>query len=184
VEKMKKVQSQGPYFIAGWSLGGAIALEMVKQLEEAGEKVAFLGLFDSPCLRRPGGSFEKPPICTVKHPQNYLLEFTLQGELGYIREYVSDQEMIRILEKVNGIDEMWPAAVDYLEKHGTAAESIKKVIAENGLPYYNYDRASIKELIHSLNMTRHCSTPVINISLPEKSRPRSITLKPLNRKTS
>lgn len=151
IEKIKKLQPHGPYSIAGWSLGGTIAFEMVKQLEKNGEKTAFLALFDSPCLRRPGGSFEKPPPGPL---QNFLLEFTLRGELQYIREYVSDKEMIRNLEKVTGIDDLWPTVVDYLEENDTATESIKKIIREHGLPYFNFEQASIKELIHSLNVTR------------------------------
>jgi len=43
IEKIKKVQPKGPYYIAGWSLGGTIAFEMTLQLEKTGEKVSFLG---------------------------------------------------------------------------------------------------------------------------------------------
>jgi thioesterase domain-containing protein/acyl carrier protein len=47
IEKVKTLQPCGPYFIAGWSIGGTIAFEMVKQWEALGEKVGFLGLIDS-----------------------------------------------------------------------------------------------------------------------------------------
>ncbi|MGE5340435.1 MAG: type I polyketide synthase [Candidatus Omnitrophota bacterium] len=47
IRTMKKNQSQGPYRIAGWSLGGVIAHEMAAQLEQVGEEVDFLGLIDS-----------------------------------------------------------------------------------------------------------------------------------------
>jgi amino acid adenylation domain-containing protein len=48
IEKIKKIQTRGPYWISGWSLGGTIALEMAIQLEQTGEEIAFLALFDSP----------------------------------------------------------------------------------------------------------------------------------------
>ena len=47
-EKIRKIQPHGPYFIAGWSIGGTIAFEMVRQLEEAGETPGFLALIDAP----------------------------------------------------------------------------------------------------------------------------------------
>ncbi|MCC6923196.1 MAG: amino acid adenylation domain-containing protein, partial [Nitrosomonas sp.] len=40
-------QPEGPYVLLGWSLGGALAMEIARQLETAGETVAFLGLIDS-----------------------------------------------------------------------------------------------------------------------------------------
>ncbi|MCP5047592.1 MAG: non-ribosomal peptide synthetase, partial [bacterium] len=47
IEKIKKVQPNGPYLLAGWSLGGVIAFEMARQLEQMNEDVRFLGLMDS-----------------------------------------------------------------------------------------------------------------------------------------
>jgi thioesterase domain-containing protein/acyl carrier protein len=48
IETMKKVQPDGPYFIAGWSLGGTIAFEIAARLELMNEQIGFLGLIDSP----------------------------------------------------------------------------------------------------------------------------------------
>ena len=45
--EMKKVQAEGPYYIGGYSFGGLVAFEMARQLESAGEEVAFLGLLDT-----------------------------------------------------------------------------------------------------------------------------------------
>ena len=38
----------GPYRLLGYSFGGLVAFEMARQLEAAGESVAFLGMFDVP----------------------------------------------------------------------------------------------------------------------------------------
>jgi acyl-CoA synthetase (AMP-forming)/AMP-acid ligase II/thioesterase domain-containing protein/acyl carrier protein len=45
-----KIQPHGPYALAGYSLGFAIAFEIAKQLEARGERVEFLGCIDAtPC---------------------------------------------------------------------------------------------------------------------------------------
>lgn len=48
VGSIKQHQAKGPYAIAGYSLGSTVAFEIGKRLEAAGEKVAFLGMLDSP----------------------------------------------------------------------------------------------------------------------------------------
>ena len=45
---IRKKQPQGPYAIAGYSLGSSVAFEVAKLLEDAGQDVKFLGLIDSP----------------------------------------------------------------------------------------------------------------------------------------
>ena len=64
VAALTTVQPRGPYYIAGWSLGGPVAFEMACQLREAGEEVAYLGLIDATLPvngRLPGGvSMVKP----------------------------------------------------------------------------------------------------------------------------
>lgn len=47
VNLIRKRQSRGPYFLAGYSFGGAVAYEMACILQREGENVAFLGLFDT-----------------------------------------------------------------------------------------------------------------------------------------
>lgn len=47
LQAMRNIQTQGPYFLLGWSAGGMIAYEIAQQLYRAGEKVAFLGILDT-----------------------------------------------------------------------------------------------------------------------------------------
>ncbi|HEX4381995.1 MAG TPA: amino acid adenylation domain-containing protein, partial [Myxococcales bacterium] len=51
--EVRAVQSQGPYFLAGYCGGGIVAYEMARQVRAAGEKVAALILID---LRSPGST--------------------------------------------------------------------------------------------------------------------------------
>ncbi|MDH0605981.1 thioesterase domain-containing protein, partial [Pseudomonas sp. GD03869] len=48
VEQLLQVQPQGPYYLAGWSLGGNLAMDVAHRLEQAGHYVGFLGWIDAP----------------------------------------------------------------------------------------------------------------------------------------
>ncbi|WHZ20161.1 MAG: polyketide synthase module [Rhodanobacteraceae bacterium] len=54
VAEIRKVQPHGPYFLAGGSMGGAIAYEIAQQLSSDGEPIGMLALFDTygPANRR------------------------------------------------------------------------------------------------------------------------------------
>jgi aspartate racemase len=47
IEALRVVQPQGPYLLAGHSMGGIIAFEMSQQLQQQGQEVALLALIDS-----------------------------------------------------------------------------------------------------------------------------------------
>jgi amino acid adenylation domain-containing protein len=57
--EIRRIQPQGPYWLAGWSFGGHVAFEMAVSLESAGDRVGFLGLLDTRAPSpgsRPAGS--------------------------------------------------------------------------------------------------------------------------------
>jgi thioesterase domain-containing protein len=47
LKAIRQVQANGPYLLAGWSLGGMIAYEVAHQLLTAGEAVRFVGMIDT-----------------------------------------------------------------------------------------------------------------------------------------
>lgn len=47
VERMRLVRPDGPYLLAGLCAGGVIAFEMARQLQDAGQHVAFVGIIDA-----------------------------------------------------------------------------------------------------------------------------------------
>jgi amino acid adenylation domain-containing protein len=47
IEAIRSVQSEGPYLLGGWSMGGEIAFEMAQQLHLQGQNVALLALLDA-----------------------------------------------------------------------------------------------------------------------------------------
>ena len=48
---IRHLQPHGPYQLLGWSMGGVLAVSIARLLEDAGQRVAFVGLLDS----YPGG---------------------------------------------------------------------------------------------------------------------------------
>jgi iturin family lipopeptide synthetase A len=47
VEELKQFQAEGPYFLAGFCLGGLLALEVAQQLTEQGKEVALVAMIQS-----------------------------------------------------------------------------------------------------------------------------------------
>jgi thioesterase domain-containing protein len=47
VAEIRKVQPRGPYHIIGFSAGGTVGYEMARQLQQAGETVALLGIIET-----------------------------------------------------------------------------------------------------------------------------------------
>jgi amino acid adenylation domain-containing protein len=47
-ERIRAAQPAGPYRLSGWSMGGVIAFEIARRLEQAGAEVAMLALLDAP----------------------------------------------------------------------------------------------------------------------------------------
>lgn len=47
IEEVREVHPEGPYMLGGWSLGGTIAFEMARQLDQSGADVELLVLIDS-----------------------------------------------------------------------------------------------------------------------------------------
>ncbi|KRV50205.1 peptide synthetase [Wenjunlia vitaminophila] len=48
VEAIRRTQPSGPYAVAGYSYGGAVAFEIAKRLEADGDEVGFVGIFNLP----------------------------------------------------------------------------------------------------------------------------------------
>jgi amino acid adenylation domain-containing protein len=47
IAALRRRQPDGPYHLAGWSMGGVLAFEMARQLEEAGQPVGAVALIES-----------------------------------------------------------------------------------------------------------------------------------------
>ena len=74
VEEIQGLQPKGPYFLGGYCLGGAIALEIAQQLRRAGESVALLAMLETYNMGGiPEASF---PLTLIYKTQNLYFNLT------------------------------------------------------------------------------------------------------------
>ncbi|MBP5971289.1 amino acid adenylation domain-containing protein [Brasilonema sp. CT11] len=59
---IRQYEPDGPYYLIGWSMGGVIAVSVAKELEQQGQKVAFVGLVDAFLIPDNASTFERDPF--------------------------------------------------------------------------------------------------------------------------
>ena len=83
--EIRKVQPRGPYHVGGYCFGGLVAFEMARMLNQRGEEVSQLSLFNAP-LRFNGRGSKKPGTDHKPTVQERLSrhsqEFSQRGALG------------------------------------------------------------------------------------------------------
>jgi len=77
IREIRSFQPEGPYYLAGYSMGGCIAYEIAQQLDRLGQQVAFLGLLDSsPTGRVPWSIYtRKLPHMLISRSLFHLRQF-------------------------------------------------------------------------------------------------------------
>lgn len=143
IKKIKRIQTHGPYYLAGWSIGGTIAFEILRQLEKVNEAVIFFALIDS-----------MPPQENL--PQE-LVEFSVQSEMERVPEFLESDELRKEAGKIENLEEFWHFVMNYLEdmNHYTEVENIRKLVPENiqqGMP--NFNQLTLRQLIYYFNVSR------------------------------
>lgn len=86
LNEIRMIQSEGPYFLGGYSFGGTVAFEMAQQLRGQGKKIALLFLLDSqfPGIAHPANAL--PDISLISEIQRHLANIALlpaQQKLSY-----------------------------------------------------------------------------------------------------
>jgi aspartate racemase len=87
IEALQAIQTEGPYLLGGWSMGGSIAFEMAQQLSRQGQQVALLALFDSQA------PLTAPPIADI-------------DEESLLRQFAWDLERLLGAELALTLDEL------------------------------------------------------------------------------
>lgn len=138
LKQIKEIQPQGPYYLGGWCLGGTIAFEMARHLEEAGEEVAFLALINSLSPR----SWEGTALFTIDTERNFLSEFVCQQDKSY-------------LAGIKDMEELWQSGCNLLSMDRKAEEKLRQAIPDDvSITIPNFCRTDVSTLIKYLNTIR------------------------------
>jgi thioesterase domain-containing protein len=81
--EIRGTQPRGPYYLFGYSFGGALAFEVARELLSHGERVGLVAMADCPA---PG--YPKPPHAFIRarvHAEN-LLKLSVQERSAYLRD--------------------------------------------------------------------------------------------------
>jgi len=101
LKHMRTLQPAGPYCLAGISFGGMVAFETARQLEQEGEKTAFLGLLDT---YAPGyNSFKRnlPLPLKLKAFQFWCLPVGKKQSWSILNAYIGlGQKILVFLERL------------------------------------------------------------------------------------
>lgn len=95
LKEIRKVQPYGPYFLAGYCMGGTVAYEVAQQLSQQGEAVALLALFDTMNWRRiPLTVWSKASHASQQlffHAASFF-SLDIAGQAKFLREKVREVE--------------------------------------------------------------------------------------------
>jgi thioesterase domain-containing protein/acyl carrier protein len=142
LEKMKKVQPHGPYHIAGWCIGGTIAFEIVRRLEQLEEGIGFLGIISAPP--------PAPEKARITAPS-----FTLESELQDILRDFRNEQLAESLKEVTELRDLWQKVVDFFENYEYSPEQFRSSIpGDIAAAIPNVEQVDVKGLIYNLNMNK------------------------------
>jgi amino acid adenylation domain-containing protein len=100
ISEIMTVDPDGPYAMAGFSLGGRIAYEMARQLFEMGKKVSFLGLFDATADE----SFASYPFFEKNRRRiRYAISYTIWNVSNFLRDK-NESKLTIMLRRWRGLE--------------------------------------------------------------------------------
>lgn len=141
--KIRKLQPQGPYSLIGWSTGGAIAYEIVRQLELAGEYADNLILVDTEL----NAGEERQPDSKKQQ------QFTAADEAGLLS--LLTEMPVQEGETTMSIQEIWDSAITVIQKNKISPVKIAEKIPDGILQLIpGYEKLDSKSLIRCFNTVR------------------------------
>jgi len=119
IAEIRKVRSEGPYLLAGYSFGGFVAMEIAQRLLAQGERVDFLGMIDT----NYGTLVDVPNEKTAVRIKRHLHNVWLHNPLTYLNRRIRvtiDDYVARLAESAlqlaNSIRSRLCFAIPYKER--------------------------------------------------------------------
>jgi amino acid adenylation domain-containing protein len=99
ISEIMTVDKEGPFQLAGYSLGGNIAYEMARQLTDMGKKVSFIGLLDTVA---ESSTRELPVFQQIRLKGKYILNYLLWN-VAYLFKYSNESKLAIIQRRWRGL---------------------------------------------------------------------------------
>jgi amino acid adenylation domain-containing protein len=114
IEAVQTVQPEGPYCLAGWSMGGTVAFEMAQQLHAQGQQVALLALLDTRIQNPDEQSADQDLEATLL--ADVVRYFGLPLDAEDLSRLPEDEVLARVLEQAKKAG-LVPAEVQISQAH-------------------------------------------------------------------
>jgi amino acid adenylation domain-containing protein len=127
ISEIESVDKDGPYALAGFSLGGRIAYEMARQLDEKGKKVSFLGVLDATA---EGSVTHLPFLIRSQHRFSFFVNYVSWNIGSFFRE-PNETKFSVIRRRWNGLKKRMRGLDIKIDKQEMVSKG-----AKNELPKY------------------------------------------------
>lgn len=142
VNEIREFQTEGPYYIAGSSLGGLVAFDMAQKLLAQGQEVALLAMFDS-WTPKNLMSWMTPPQETAKDRAiKHMRELFTRGPAGYYSQRIENRKTNQEYQnKLAQIQQMRQAVAEHLKNKKIMPPDVLSFHLEEiyGAAYRNYE---------------------------------------------
>jgi thioesterase domain-containing protein len=152
ISEIQSIDKEGPYALAGFSLGGRIAYEMARQLEAMGKKVNFLGLLDSTA---EGSIMTLPLMKRTFYRINHLYNY-VSWNIGYFFKEPNKSKLSVIRRRWRGLEKRMRGLDFKIDKKDVVSlgeerelpKYLRKVHRANLRANRNYNIQPYKGIVH------------------------------------
>jgi thioesterase domain-containing protein len=134
---VREVQPEGPYRIAGWSMGGAVALELARQLEAQGETTEILAMIDATA---PGRWVDEAEFTNAE----WMLLFATALEQIYAIEIPEGVDLPPVDPDTLDIDGALDIALDLGRRVGLLAPSLEPAELRRLFERFRANRSALR----------------------------------------
>lgn len=136
---IKGIQPKGPYYLAGWCIGGTIAFEMANILESENQSVRFLGLLNS--------------IAPQKWENTCW--FTPESELKLINDFFHIDLPKIVNEDDLTLIDLWDQVLTYLNSNKNSIQTMKNLIPKDmSRVIPKFETKPIEDIVRYVNCIR------------------------------
>jgi thioesterase domain-containing protein len=149
LNEIQRVQPKGPYHLFGFCFGGMVAFDMARRIEAKGERVAYLGMYNSPAPGTLKGWPLGNLLYVARRGRSEWLKARRMGEMGLRKQAVhlfSNARRFGLLVLRTARIELWRAWGAH-DGNGNRRSLLEKIVnleeinlaaAKNFAPAYVY----------------------------------------------